>query len=219
MDADRTFDRRSFLRRAGAVSLFGLSGLREGGLGDGRGSDGATGRTGRTDAERDGARRDDARQDGGIDFFRAVVPTGTILETKLVNKILVVGSPIQPGVRPPPLCFPEGVDQWYARDTLVVKPTETTGLFEEDEKIGAVNRTRAHLERPVESSTVYRITGGEYCDGHASVRVHELPPRLSEYFSKEMLDRLGRILDEGGNRTAGNEITGAERITSERGTE
>lgn len=171
MTDDRTFDRRSLLRRASAAGLLGLPGVgslraRQDGNGDG---------------EQDGD-----GEEGPIDYFQAVLPAGEILEANLVYRIVVVGGQIRPGERPPPLCFPESEQQWRARSALVVKPTETTGIFGSDDDIGAVNRTRAHLEKPVEPGSVYRISGGEYCDGHALVTIHELPPRLSEHFSTDM---------------------------------
>ncbi len=132
-----------------------------------------------------------------------------------MNKIVIVGGPIQPGVRPPPLCFPQGVDQWFARDAVLVKPTETSGLFGDGDGLGAVERTRAHLERAVEPGTVYRVTGGEFCDGYVRVTVHELPPRLSEYFSVEMLDQLDESLRGVGNETAGNGTMGTETAGNE----
>jgi len=211
MDDDRTLDRRSFLASASAAGLVGFAGLgsrgslarQNDGQGEGSQDDGGQGGGGQGDSG-----QDDDGQDGGIDFFRAVVPSSDVLEPSLVNKIVVVGGPIQPGVRPPPLCFPQGVDQWFARDAVLVKPTETPGLFGEGDDIGAIERTRAHLERAVEPGTVYRVTGGEFCDGYVRVTVHELPPRLSEYFSVEMLDRLDDSLWSLGNETTENETTG-----------
>lgn len=185
-----TFDRRSFLRRASTAGLVGLSGL--GGLRSrvrGDGQDGGNG-------------TDDGEQDGPIDYMQAVLPAGDILDAGLVYRIIVVGGPIQPHERPPPLCFPEGEEQWNARSALVVKPTETTGIFGEDDDIGEVNRNRIHLEEPVPIGSVYRIAGGEYCDGNARVTIHELPPSLSEYFSVDMLDLIERFES---NETARNE--------------
>lgn len=173
---DRTFDRRSFLRRTSAVGLVGLSVAEGLQLGDRRSDTGQDG----------GAQGDDGEQDGAIKFMRAVLPAGSVLDANLLYRIIVVGGPIQPGERPPPICFPEGEEEWTARDAVVVKPTET-GVFE-DEEIGAVNRTRVHLEDPAEPGTVWRITDGSYCDGNARVTIHELPPQLSEYFSTEMLN-------------------------------
>lgn len=207
MDDDRTLDRRSFLGSASAAGLVGFAGL--GSLRSRARQDGNGGLVGNQDGNGgEGNQTGGGQGDGGegdeIDFFRAVIPSSDVLKPSLVNKIVVVGGPIQPGTRPPPLCFPQDVDQWRARDAVVVKPTETTGFFGGGDSLGAVQRTRAHLEYPVEPGTVYRVAGGEFCDGYARVTVHELPPRLSEYFSTEMLDQLDESLRGVGNATAGN---------------
>lgn len=178
---DRTFDRRSFLRRTSAAGLVGFPTVESLQVGN------QQKRTGQDD----GGQGDDGEQDGAIKFMQAVLPAGFILDEKLIYRIIVVGDPIQPGERPPPLCFPEGEKQWTARGAVVVKPTETGVL--EDKEIGAVNRTRVHLENPVEPGSVWRITGGSYCDGNARVTIHELPPQLSEYFSTEMLDLVEEV--------------------------
>lgn len=204
MSDEPDLDRRSFLRRASSAGLVGLSGV--GGLGSHALQDGDG--EGANDPEQDGN-----EQDGPINYFQAVLPVENILDADLVYRIVVVGGPILPHERPPPLCFPEGEEQWRARDALVVKPTEATGISEDGEA-SAVNRSRVYLEQPVEPGTVYRITGGEYCDGHALVTVHELPPRLSEYFNAEMLDIIDQFQREeignqpGGNASSQNETPG-----------
>ncbi|UPV99005.1 hypothetical protein M0R88_10755 [Halorussus gelatinilyticus] len=198
MTDDSTFDRRSFLRRASGAGLLGVSGL--GGLRSrtrGRESDGARTAQDGTDGG------DDTNEEGPINYLQAVLPRGDILDADLVYRIVVVGGPIQPGTRPPPLCFPETEDQWLARNALVVKPTQSTGIFGDDD-IGEVNESRIHLESPVPVGAVYRIAGGEYCDGYAQVTIHELPPQLSEYFSKDMLDTI-RTFEA--NETASTETT------------
>lgn len=193
---DRTVDRRSFLRRTGAAGLVGLSGV---------GSLQSPSRGAERDPE-GAAERGGDQQQGAIEYMRAVLPTGPILSDDLVYRIVVVGGPIQPHERPPPLCFPEGDKQWHARGAAVVKPTET-GLSGESD-IGAVDRTRVHLEEPAEPGSVWRISGGEYCDGNARVTMHELPPDLSEYFSARMID----LTEEYGNQTAGTATAGNETV-------
>lgn len=207
MADDRTLDRRSFLAGASAAGLAGFAGigpLRSRARGDGEGDESRTGggTNGQTGRVQNGAGTGEG--DGGIETFRMVLPSRDILEGKPIYKIVVVGGPIQPGVRPPPVCFPQGVDQWFARDAVVVKPTETTGLFGGDDGIGAVNRSRAYLERRVEPGTVYRIAEGQYCDGYVRATVHELPPRLSEYFSLRMVENLEALLRGVGDEPAGN---------------
>lgn len=194
MDDERTVDRRSFLRRASAAGLVGLGSAWPG---SGRADGGRDDEDGQSFAQ---------QQEGPIEYMQAVLPAGRILDADLVYRIIVVGGPIQPHERPPPLCFPEGEKAWTARGALVIKPTETSGIFG-DEDIGAVNRTRIHLEDPAEPGSVWRISGGEYCDGNARVTIHELPPQLSEYFSKEMLEMIDRFQS---NQTAGNATDGAE---------
>lgn len=205
MTDDSTFDRRSFLRRASGVGLAGFSGLN--GFGSrARGVAGSetTGESADGDRHRNARGRQD--QTGAIDYFKAVLPVGDVLRSDLLYRIVAVGDPIQPGVRPPPRCFPESEDQWRARDALVVKPTETTGLFGDGDGIGAVNRTRAHLERPVEPRTLYRISGGEYCGDHAVVTVHELPERLREYTEKDRITSF--FEDSSSSETTGNGTVG-----------
>ena len=195
MTHDSTFDRRSFLRWTSSAGLLGLAGVAS--------SRSRVRQTGGDEVALQG-------DDDGITYFQAVVPAGRLLDADLVYKILVVGGPIQPGQRPPPLCFPEGEEQWRARDAVVVDPTETSGVIGGDTTISAVDRSRAYLEQPVEPGSVFRITGGEFCDGHALLTIHELPPELSEYFSTRALDMIDGTLQgvANGNETAGNGTVG-----------
>ncbi|WP_435175984.1 hypothetical protein [Halorussus sp. AFM4] len=220
MDDDRTVDRRSFLRGASAAGLVGVSGIGSLRSAAGRGDGG------RDDAGDDREPGAIGQQQGAVDYMQAVLPAGRILDADLVYRILVVGGPIQPHERPPPLCFPEGEEQWRARNALVIKPTETTGIFGAED-IGGINTSRAYLERPVEPGSVWRIAGGRYCDGHALVTIHELPPELSEYFSKEMIDTIDQFTENQtagnatedddifGNNTLGNETAGNETVGNE----
>ncbi|WP_135851985.1 hypothetical protein [Halorussus salinus] len=205
MTDDSTFDRRSFLRRASGAGLAGFSGLTGFGF-RARGVDESETTGGLADADQRRDTSEDRDQTGAIDYFEAVLPVGDVLRSDLLYRIVAVGDPIQPGVRPPPRCFPEEEKQWRARDALVVKPTETTGLFGDGDGIGAVNRTRVHLERPVEPRTLYRISGGEYCGDHATVTVHELPERLREYTEKERI--VSFFEDSSNSETTGNGTAG-----------
>lgn len=203
MDDDRTVDRRSFLRGASTAGLVGLSGIGSARPFAGRDDSGLD----------DGDRSPDVaeQETSPIEYMRAVLPAGFILSESLVYRIVVVGGPIRPHERPPPLCFPAGEKDWTARAALVVKPTEETGVFGADDDIGAINRTRVHLEEPAEPGSVWRISGGSYCDGNALTTIHELPPQISEYFSKDMIDAIERFED---NETAGNATEGAEPVES-----
>ena len=206
MDDDRTVDRRSFLRGASTAGLVGLSGV--GGAWSPVGGNGG----GQDDRTQDGG----DQQQGPVEYMQAVLPAGSVLDADLVYRIVVVGGPSRPHERPPPLCFPEGEEQWRARDALVVKPTATTGIFGEED-IGGINRSRAYLEQPAEPGSVWRIAGGEYCDGHALVTMHELPPQLSEYFSTEMIDTIEQFArnQTAGNATEGDDIFGNDTLGNE----
>lgn len=203
---DEPFDRREFLRRAGAAS-FGVAGL----------AGGVAELTGEVAAQDSGDEQDggDEQGGGGVEYVGMVVPDVDLLAADLVNRVVLVSEPNQPGFRPADVCFPEMPEfadgQWHSYDATVIDPTETEGLFGGDpNSIGGFEDTVAFVGDRVPPRSLYRIVGGEPCNdgGFFQLQTHELVPGLANF-----LDVAVEALDgdeEGGNGSQARRDNGGQ---------